>query len=160
MGLDSFGKLLGSIASTTAKKAGEQVQITKLSIDKAGLEKQIEGVYCAMGRYCHARARRGETLLEELLEYCRDVEALEKQIALLDEEIVQHKEKRDAAGYRITLDDEEADEPLYAEAVDIPGQDDGGDPSADAPPCGETAQEPPLTAEPPAEESAPADQPL
>lgn len=57
MAFEKIGKVLGNIASTTAKKAGEQVQITKLGIDRAGLEKQIEGVYAAIGRYCYSKAK-------------------------------------------------------------------------------------------------------
>ena len=97
MGFEKFGKILGNIASTTAKKAGEQVQIAKLGIDRAGLERQIEGVYAAIGRYCYSKVKAGETMPEELLDYCRDIDVLMQQIADLDLEIEQHKNERDAA---------------------------------------------------------------
>lgn len=146
MGLESFGKLLGGLASTTAVKAGEQVQITRLAIDKAGIEKQIEGVYCAMGRYCHTRIRRGEEIArEELLEYCRDVETLEGQVESLSEEISQHKQRRDAAAYRMPPDEEPSGDPFYAEAADIPAQDGAVPPEqskADAPAEPEIARQP------------------
>lgn len=104
MGFEKFGKILGNIASTTAKKAGEQVQIAKLGIDRAGLERQIEGVYAAIGRYCYSKVKAGETMPEELLDYCRDIDVLMQQIADLDLEIEQHKNERDAAEYSVAAD--------------------------------------------------------
>lgn len=99
MALEKLGKVLGSIANTTAKKATEQVQITKLGIDRASIERQIEGVYAAMGRFCYSRCKAGDALSEELREYCRDVDLLVEQIAALDDEIAQRKAERDAADY-------------------------------------------------------------
>ena len=104
MGFEKFSKVLGNIASTTAKKAGEQVQIAKLGIDRAGLERQIEGVYAAIGRYCYSKVKAGESMPEELLDYCRDIDVLMQQIADLDLEIAQHKNERDAAVYNVTVD--------------------------------------------------------
>lgn len=104
MGFEKFGKILGNIASTTAKKAGEQVQIAKLGIDRAGLERQIEGVYAAIGRYCYSKVKAGENMPEELLDYCRDIDVLMQQIADLDLEIEQHKNERDAAEYSVSAD--------------------------------------------------------
>ena len=143
MGFEEFGKLLSGFAATTAAKAGEQVWIARLSIDKAGLEKQIEGVYAAMGRYCHTLKKRGGSLSEDLLEYCRDVETLEGQIAALEAQIAQHRQMRDAAAYRAAPGGGEEEQPFYAEAPDIPAEQ--GPPSDDAPqaspsggePCGE-----------------------
>ena len=104
MGFEKFGKIIGSIASTTAKKAGEQVQITKLGIDKAGIERQVEGVYAAMGRYCYSKVKAGESMPEALLEYCRDIDVLMQQIADLEVEIARHKSERDAAEYSTVID--------------------------------------------------------
>ena len=104
MGFEKFSKVLGNIASTTAKKAGEQVQIAKLGIDRAGLERQIEGVYAAIGRYCYSKVKAGESMPEELLDYCRDIDVLMQQIADLDLEIAQHKNERDAAEYNVSVD--------------------------------------------------------
>lgn len=114
MGLEKFGKLIGNIASTTAKKAGEQVQIAKLGIDRAGVERQIEGVYAAMGRYCYSKVKAGESMPEELLEYCRDIDVLVQQIADLDLEIAQHKIERDSAEYSVVTEFVEP-EPYEAE---------------------------------------------
>lgn len=104
MGFEKFGKIIGNIASTTAKKAGEQVQIAKLGIDKAGLERQIEGVYAAIGRYCYSKVKAGESMPEELLDYCRDIDVLMQQIADLDLEIEQHKTERDSVEYSTAAD--------------------------------------------------------
>lgn len=104
MAFEKIGKVLGNIATTTAKKAGEQVQITKLGIDRAGLEKQIEGVYAAIGRYCYSKAKAGEMLPEEMLDYCRDIDLLYQQIEAIDAEISQHRSERDSAEYTVTSD--------------------------------------------------------
>lgn len=103
MAFENLGKMISNIASTTAKKAGEQVQITKLGIDRAGIERQMEGVYAAMGRYCYNKLKAGESLPEELMEYCRDVDTLAEQLKALDGEIEQHKTERDAAQYDIQI---------------------------------------------------------
>lgn len=123
MGFEKFSKILGNIASTTAKKAGEQVQIAKLGIDRAGLERQIEGVYAAIGRYCYSKVKAGETMPEELLDYCRDIDVLMQQIADLDLEIEQHKNERDAAEYSVAADFTSDTIPVAeAEVVEEPEQ--------------------------------------
>ncbi len=119
MGFEKFGKILGNIASTTAKKAGEQVQIAKLGIDRAGLERQIEGVYAAIGRYCYSKVKAGETMPEELLDYCRDIDVLVKQIADLDLEIEQHKNERDAVEYSVATDFAADDTAPVVEAQEV-----------------------------------------
>lgn len=119
MGFEKFGKILGNIASTTAKKAGEQVQIAKLGIDRAGLERQIEGVYAAIGRYCYSKVKAGETMPEELLDYCRDIDVLMQQIADLDLEIEQHKNERDAAEYSVATDIPEDNTVPVADVIEV-----------------------------------------
>lgn len=119
MGFEKFGKILGNIASTTAKKAGEQVQIAKLGIDRAGLERQIEGVYAAIGRYCYSKVKAGETMPEELHDYCRDIDVLMQQIADLDLEIEQHKNERDAAEYSVATDIPEDNTAPVAEVIEV-----------------------------------------
>ncbi|WMJ82628.1 hypothetical protein ACS3UN_02740 [Oscillospiraceae bacterium LTW-04] len=119
MGFEKFGKIIGNIASTTAKKAGEQVQIAKLGIDRAGLERQIEGVYAAIGRYCYSKVKAGETMPEELLDYCRDIDVLMQQIADLDLEIEQHKNERDTAEYSVATDIPEDNTVPVVEVVEV-----------------------------------------
>ena len=103
MAFENFGKMIGNIASTTAKKAEEQAKIAKLGIDRAGIERRMEGVYTAMGRFCYNKYKNGETLPEELLEYCRDIDTLAEQVASLNGEIEQHKTERDAAQYDVSM---------------------------------------------------------
>ena len=104
MAFEKFGKMLGNMASTTAKKATEQAQIAKLGLDRAGIERQIEGVYAAMGKFCFNLAKSGAELPEELKKYCRDIETLMAQLAELDNSIAAHKTARDAAEYTVTED--------------------------------------------------------
>ena len=104
MAFEKFGKMIGNIASTTAKKAGEQAQIAKLGLDRAGLERQIEGVYAAMGRYCYSKIKEGIRFPEEINEYCRDIDTLKEQLEELEQNIAAHKEARDAAEYTVSED--------------------------------------------------------
>ena len=104
MALEKFGKMLGNMASTTAKKATEQAQIAKLGLDRAGIERQIEGVYAAMGKFCYNLIKSGAELPEELNEYCRDIDTLNAQLAELENSIAAHKTARDAAEYTVSED--------------------------------------------------------
>lgn len=103
MAFEKFGKMMSNIASTTAKKAEEQAKITKLGIDRAGIERKMEGVYTAMGRFCYNKYKNGDELPEELLEYCRDIDTLAEQVDSLNGEIEQHKNERDAAQYDVSM---------------------------------------------------------
>lgn len=116
MALEKFGKILGDIASTTAKKAGKQVNITRLSLDRAGIEKQIEGIYTAMGRYCYTQMQEGIECAPALTRYREDIDLLLEQIAALDREILQHKRERDAATYPNPPTTESV---YYAEPIDV-----------------------------------------
>ena len=53
-------------------------------------------------RYCYSKAKAGESLPEEMLDYCRDIDLLYQQIEEIDEEISQHKSERDAAEYTVS----------------------------------------------------------
>lgn len=103
MAFEKFGKMMSNIASTTAKKAEEQAKITKLGLDRAGIERKMEGVYTAMGRFCYNKYKNGDELPEELLEYCRDIDTLAEQVDSLNSEIEQHKNERDAAQYDVSM---------------------------------------------------------
>ena len=104
MAFEKFGKMLGNMASTTAKKASEQAQIAKLGLDRTGIERQIEGAYAAMGKFCYNLIKSGAELPEELTQYCRDIDALNAQLAELQNSIAAHKTARDAAEYTVSED--------------------------------------------------------
>lgn len=116
MAFENFGRVISNIASTTAKKAEEQAKITKLGIDRAGVERRMESVYTAMGRFCYSKYKNGEQLSEELLEYCRDIDTLAEQIASLNGEIEQHKTERDSAQYDVSMKGDSAGSIYVAEA--------------------------------------------
>ncbi|MEG2174276.1 MAG: hypothetical protein RR135_02175 [Oscillospiraceae bacterium] len=99
MGIEKIGKKFGAFASVTAKKAGEQAQIARLNLDAAGLEKEIDGVYMAMGRYCYTKAKAGDSMSAEVMEYCADIDSLHMQIASIRKEIAFHKSERDGVAY-------------------------------------------------------------
>lgn len=95
MGLESFGKKLSTMASVAAKKTNEQVQIAKLNLDKAGLEKDIDGVYLAMGKYSYAAYKNGASVSGDLLDYCAEIDKLRLEIATLTEQIAKVKDGED-----------------------------------------------------------------
>lgn len=97
--LEQIGKKIGDFATSTAKKAGDQVQIAKLALDKAGLEKDIDGVYAAIGRYCYTKVKAGESMPAELNDYCADIDALFRQVAAIEDEIAAYKSGRDDVVY-------------------------------------------------------------
>ena len=131
MAFENFGKMIGNIASTTAKKAEEQAKIAKLGIDRAGIERRMEGVYTAMGRFCYNKYKNGETLPEELLEYCRDIDTLAEQVASLNGEIEQHKTERDAAQYDVLIKKDTVDAE-YASETEIPAEENEAAQEADS----------------------------
>ncbi len=144
MAFEKFGKMLGNMASTTAKKATEQAQIAKLGLDRAGIERQIEGAYAAMGRFCYNLIKSGTELPEELGEYCRDIDTMMAQLDELDNSIAAHKSARDAAEYTVSADFKDLKgngaEPVdYVVTADIPAE--------DIPKPAEEAAEPAETAE-------------
>lgn len=102
MGFENFGKKLSTMASVAAKKTNEQVQIAKLNLDKAGLEKDIDGVYLAMGKYNYAAYKNGIAVSSDLLDYCAEIDKLKAEIALLTEQIAKVKESDDDVGQTYT----------------------------------------------------------
>ncbi len=116
MAFENFGKVISNIASTTAKKAEEQAKITKLGLDRAGVERRIESVYTAMGRFCYNKYKNGEQLPEDLLEYCRDIDTLSEQIDSLNGEIELHKNERDSVQYDVSMKADSANSVYVAES--------------------------------------------
>ncbi len=97
MGLELFGKKLGGLASAAAKKAGEQMQITKLGIDKAGLEKELEEVYSALGRFCYQKISEQGEIPEGMAAYFENINRLKEQMNELEEQIEEHRRERDSS---------------------------------------------------------------
>ena len=99
MDFDRFSRKIGIFASQTAKKAGDQMQIAKLGMDKAGVEKEIDDVYLAMGRYCYSRYKAENAVSDQIREYCQSVDGFKDQIAAIEAEIAQRKAERDSTEY-------------------------------------------------------------
>lgn len=119
LNLEDLGKKIGEIVSTTAQKAGDQVQITKLNIDIAGIEKEIDGVYMAIGRYCYTQSANGMTTTPEIEEYCADINRLKEQIQSIRDQIEALREESRTAG-KESIDAEFTEAPAYDEPASEP----------------------------------------
>ena len=105
MDFSKFSKKVQAVASTTAKKAGEQVQIAKLQIDKTTINKDITDAFTALGKYCYLNLDK-EELVEGIKEYKRDIDELKLKIAALDKEIASVKESDEAEELNVEFEEE------------------------------------------------------
>lgn len=112
MTFENMKKMLSNAASTTAKKAGEQVKITRLELSKSGLQKEIDGLYAEIGRCCFAKVKEGADFGEGIAAYCGDIDALNLRISQIENEIAAHRLERDNAQYAFSS--------ASADGVEIP----------------------------------------
>ena len=120
MDFSKFSKKVQAVASTTAKKAGEQVQIAKLQIDKTTVNKDITDAYTALGKYCYLNME-SEDLIEGIKEYKKDIDELKLKVAALEREIASVKTEGEEVT-NLDVDFEEAAEEA-AEAVEEAAED-------------------------------------
>ncbi len=121
MDFSKFSKKVQEVASSTAKKAGEQVQIAKLQIDKTTIGKEMTDAFTAFGKYCYFNMDK-EDFIEGAKQYKKDIDELKLKIANLDKEIasmrVSDEEKE------ITADFEEKPLTFETEPAEILSQPD------------------------------------
>ncbi|MEG1972012.1 MAG: hypothetical protein RR315_02545 [Oscillospiraceae bacterium] len=91
MDLEKWGKKIQAVAETTAKKAGDQVQIARLSIDKATFEKEMADAFTALGRHCYLNYEKENMVLSGIKEYKADIDNLKLKIAAIEREIEEVK---------------------------------------------------------------------
>ena len=103
---ENFKKIVQNVTDTTVKKTGEQVQITKLSLEKSNLEKEIDALYTKIGRHCYTLSKAGETFDDAIGASIAEVDALAAQIAQLESRISAHKAERDGAQYQLHFENE------------------------------------------------------
>jgi len=108
---EKFKKVVQNVTDTTVKKTGEQVQITKLSLEKANLEKEIDALYTKIGRHCYTLSKAGEQFDEAIGASIAEVDALAAQVAELESRISAHKAERDGAQYQLHFEDKDEAEP-------------------------------------------------
>ena len=148
MALENVKRLVTNVASTTVKKAGEQVKITRLELSKNSVEKEIESLYAEIGRCCYAKVKSGEQLGESVAAYCAEIDELARRIARIENEISAHKLERDGAEYRF-------DTAAAESSVEIPIEDIHAAPPADAAEWRETLADDAAETAPAQPESAP-----
>ena len=107
MSFEKFKKIVTGVANTTVKKAGEQVQITKLDIEKAGLEREIREIYTEIGRHCYSKIKEGTQFDEYVTDCCESIDERAKKIVALETRIAAHKIERDTAEYAPIFADDE-----------------------------------------------------
>ena len=111
MDFSKFGKKVQAVAQSTAKKAGEQVQIAKLQIDKTTVNKEMTDAFTALGKYCYLNFENQDMLLSGIKEYKKDIDSLKMKIAEIENEIEDVKQEDDA---EINVQyQEKKEEPLY-----------------------------------------------
>ncbi len=116
MDIQSLKKKLGAAAAIAAKKAGDQVLIARLGIEKAGLEKRVDEAFLAIGKYCYTQARTIANLPKEIEAYCVDIDVLREQILELEEEIAAQK-------VRSGIKSKPADEAVFSQTAPAPKSD-------------------------------------
>lgn len=129
MALENFKKLVTNVTSTTVKKAGEQVKITKLELEKNRVEKEIEDIYAEIGRYCYAKRKEGLALDDAVAEYCGEIDTLANQIAEITNRIDAHRVARDAAEYDLSFGGDSSD--IEVEIVEMPEDADAAEETAE-----------------------------
>lgn len=93
MDFSKFGKKFQAVAQSTAKKAGEQVQIAKLQIDKTTVNKEMTDAFTALGKYCYLNFANQDMLLSGIKEYKRDIDSLKMKISEIENEIEDFKQE-------------------------------------------------------------------
>jgi len=110
MSLEKFKRIVTGVANTTVKKAGEQVQITKLDIEKAAIEREIKEIYTEIGRHCYSQIKECAQFDEYVADRCASIDERAKKIVAIETRIAAHKLERDTAEYAPIFADEEAPE--------------------------------------------------
>gem|GEM_PF-6455217 len=87
MELEQIGKKLKVFASVAAKKTGDAVEITKHTINKAGLEKEIDDLYKQIGQYAYSQTVSGSEYDPHIMESCKKINSLLFEIESLNMEI-------------------------------------------------------------------------
>jgi|GEM_PF-3379696 len=127
MAFEKFRKVVQNVTDTTVKKTGEQVRITKLSLEKTNLEKEIDALYTKIGRHCYTLSKSGESFDDAITASIAEVDTLAAQVAELESRISAHKAERDSAQYQLRFDDEpdpEIEVEVYT-AEDLPDDEAG-----------------------------------
>ena len=110
MSFEKFKRIVTGVANTTVKKAGEQVQITKLDLEKATIEREIKEIYTEIGRHCYSQIKEGVSFDNYVVDCCASIDERAKKIVALETRIAAHKIERDTAEYAPIFADETSPE--------------------------------------------------
>lgn len=105
MNFDSIKRTFQSLTSTTVKKTGEQVQITRLAVEKTKLGKQLETAYAEIGRRVCELGESAALTDDVIVSGIASVADIKKQLETLEDEINLHKLERDSAQYKFHFDE-------------------------------------------------------
>ena len=85
--MGNLGKKLGDFASSTAKKSGEMIEITKLNMSINSEEDGIKKTCIEIGNYCFGLFEQGPFQDERLNDFCAQIKARKEKIEQLKEKI-------------------------------------------------------------------------
>lgn len=83
----SFLKKIGEQVNVLGKKSGEMLEVTKLKLACAKLEKEVEEKKLALGHLCYEAYLEGKREEEEMLSLCKSIDELRAEIEKINEEI-------------------------------------------------------------------------
>jgi len=96
--LSKIGKTISEGAASAAKKSGELVEITKINLTISGEEDKIKNLYTEIGKHVVNKHENGENVDTDLLDYCKQVDDLNKAISELKNKIIELKNAKICSG--------------------------------------------------------------
>lgn len=89
--LENLGKRVGEAAQAAAKKSGELVETTKLSVNINSEEDKIQKLYTQIGKILHEKYTAGGAVPEETIESFEAIKIHEQNIKALRDKVVELK---------------------------------------------------------------------
>lgn len=74
-------------STVIAKKSGELIEISKLTLSMNSEESKIKDIYCEIGKNVYEKHQQGLYIDPELVQYCNDVVKLKETVKELQEKI-------------------------------------------------------------------------
>jgi DNA-directed RNA polymerase subunit RPC12/RpoP len=84
---DNLGKKIGDLATTTAKKSGEMIEVTKINLNINTEEDSIKKLYSEIGNYCYELFQQGPFQDGRINDLCSQIKTHKDKIQELKEKI-------------------------------------------------------------------------
>jgi hypothetical protein len=89
--LENFGKKVGEAAQAAAKKSGDLVETTKISVNINSEEDKIQKLYTQIGKLVYTKYSSTGTTDEEGIEACEAIKVHEQNIKSLKDKLLEIK---------------------------------------------------------------------